>query len=498
MRDRRLRAETLIRVEQERIPHLCIGGLEVEADAHGTFPVTSPADQAILGRCPVASARDVERAVDAARRAFEDGWGETAPETRAELLWRLADRLQDEADDLAILEALQTGRCFREVRQLDLPRSVAALRAFAGLARSFTGETLELGGGRLGLTLWEPHPVLGAVLSPAEPLAGAVRKVAIAGALGSSIVLKAPQEAPLGVLRLAELANEAGFPGGSINVLTGTLAQAGEALAMSSGVGVLSFSGPIDAARRALLGSAKSNLKPVHLELGGKSASIVFDDGDVRRAVQAAVRSIFSGRCLFGSSSSRLLVHEALYEEVAASVTARAKELVLGDPLDEHTELGPMPSEEHLRRVLAYVELGRREGAKLVAGGARDVDGARARGWYVRPTVFLEVRPSMRVAREDIAGPVLTISPFRNEDEALAIANDTEYGLAAGIWTSDLARAHRVARRLQAGTVWINQQGDVDPALASAGRRLSGQGRDLSTAVLRDFAQPKSIYLPLR
>lgn len=497
MRDRRNRAETLIRIQQERIPHLFVGGLDVESESNATMPVINPATGEPIGRVPAANVRDVEKAVESARRAHDE-WGDTTPGERTKLLMQLAEVMANEATDLAILETLQTGKTFRDVLDSDVKEAIEVVRYFAGWTDKRSGELYDLGDHTLGMVSWEPHPVLAAILPWSAPFATAMRKVAMALALGSSIVLKAPEQAPLSVLRIGEMLRDVGLPPGVVNIVTGHGNQAGEALAQSSHVAVLSYSGPTEGARHVLVGAAKSNLKTVHFELGGKAALILFEDGDVGRATDAAVRGIFSARCVEPGACARMLVHEALYERVSQALAARAKEIVLGDPLDEHTELGPMITEEHMRRVLKYVELGRREGAKLVAGGARETTGTRSLGFYIRPTLFVEVKPSMRIAQEEIAGPVLCVIPFRNEDDAVSIANGTDYGRLASVWTKDLARAHRMAHKLTAGVVQINRYEGSSVALAQGGAKFSGQGRDLGRLALDQYSRTKSVYLPTR
>lgn len=494
MRERRRRAETLIRIQKDRIPHLFVGGLDVESEANATVLVTNPANQEPLGRCPAANARDVEKAALTAKKAFENVWSGTTPTERARYLLALSDAVRHEAEDLAILESLQTGKTYREVLQRDVHRASALLRHYAGWAGKLPGETHELGRGISGVVRREAHPVIAAALPLSTPFCSAASKLGAAVALGSCLVLQPPEQAPLTVLKLGELARDVGLPPGVLNVLTGVGHSTAEALANNPTISAMSFAGSIEASRRMLLGAAKSNLKPVHLELGDKTACIIFEDADRRAAVDAICASIFTSRCVLPTAACRVLVHERHYEEVASTLSARAKEILLGDPLDEHTELGPMISAEHKKRVLSYVELGRREGAKLVAGGQADVEGAKARGFYVKPTVFVDVRPDMRIAQEEIAGPVLVLMPFKSEDEAALLANGTDYGLAASVWTKDLSRAERMTRKLQVGLTWVNTFDVFDPALPSGGIKLSGQGRNLGREGLEQLSRTRTVY----
>jgi aldehyde dehydrogenase (NAD+) len=492
------RAEQLIKALQAKIPLLSIGGLNVESDGSATLQVCSPADGSLVGRVPGANELDVDRAVAAARSAFEGAWGETSPQERASVLWRAADLVEAEAQDLAVLEVLETGKTVREVVAHDLASTVSALRYYAGWVTKRGGMVHDLGGGMLGYALPEPHPVVGVITPWSAPLTAAAWKCAAALAAGSAVVVKPSELTPFTTFRLGDIFAKAGLPSGAFNVITGFGQPAGEALALHPGVDALAFSGSIETARRLQVASAKSNLKPVHLVLGGKSAAIVFDDAAVQKAVSAAWRAIFTARGTAPTGCSRLIVHESIYPEVVSMVTDRARQIVVGDPLDDHTELGPVVSEEHMKRILAYVELGRREGAKLVAGGTRDVEGIKAAGFYVKPTVFMDVRPEMRIAREAIPGPVLVVLPFKKEEEAIAIANGTDYGFATAVWTRDLGRAQRVAKKVRTGVVWINAYDLTDPALPYGGTHLSGHGRDLGRAGLEQFTTYKALYVPAK
>jgi acyl-CoA reductase-like NAD-dependent aldehyde dehydrogenase len=489
------KVEHILKILHTRSPILFIGGIGVEAEGAGTMQIVSPTDGQHVGRVPGANDRDIERAVRTAETAFVTDGAELSPTDRAAILWRAADLVEQEGDELAVLLALETGKPIREARTYEVEGAVALLRYFAGWATKISGESHDLGPSLIGYTLREPVPVLGIICSWASPLRGLAGKVGAGLAAGSAMVIKPHELSPFAALRFVELLHKAGLPAGLVNFVTGFGHVAGEALAMHPSVGALAFSGSIETARRTLVASAKSNLKPVHLVLGGKSANIVLADGAVAKAVAATWKSIFTGRGTSGVAASRLIVHESVYEEAVSIVTERARQIVVGDPLDEHTDLGPLPSEEHLRRFLAYVDQGRREGARLVAGGARDADGGKAAGYFVRPTVFMDVTGDMRIAREEVAGPFLTVLRFRKEEEAIALANGTDYGMAAGIWSSDVGTAQRLARRVRAGTVWINRYGEVDPAMPFGGQRLSGSGRELGRVGVEAFAPPKAIYV---
>ncbi len=477
------------------MPHLFVGGLEVESEANATIVVTNPGTGEPIGRCPAANAKDVDKAAETARKAFEDGWGATHPCDRSKYLLALADAIEHEAEDIAILEALQTGKTYREVLQRDVHASAQLLRHYAGWAGKFPGESHELGPNLSGTVRTEAYPVIAAVLHWSRPFASAVSKLGTAVALGSTIILQPPEQAPLTVLKLGEIVREVGLPSGVLNILTGLGNGAGVALANHSGVDALSYAGSIENSRRMLLGAAKSNLKPVHLELGDKTPFILFEDADRHAALAAVCDSIFTSRCILPTAASRLLVHERHYEQVATLLTARAKEVLVGDPLDEHTELGPMVDETHLNKVLAYTELGRREGAKLVAGGRRDTEGKKARGAFVKPSVFVDVRPDMRIATEEVAGPVLVVIPFKSEDEAVMIANGTDYGLAASVWTKDLGRARRMTKKLQSGLTWINTFDVFDAALPVGGTKLSGHGKDMGKQGMQQLSRTRTVYI---
>ena len=474
MRDRIVRAETLMRIERERAPHNYVGGLDLQSEGNQTLEVSGAADGEALGRCPIAHPRDIERAAEAARGAHSKLAGRDR-ERRARGLERLARVVRDHQEDLAILECLQTGRSYRDVLHHDLDLGVRTLRAAAGWLRSRQGEHHDLGEGRGALVEPTGFGVRGVVLPPAEPLGVALRTSAMALAAGSGLVLLAPPEAPLSILRLAALSREASLPAGALNVVTGDGRASAEHLAEAAFIDALSFFGPLELGRRMLVGAAKSNLKAVDLHIESKMPCIILEGADPGRAVEEIFRSGLGSACQRDPSASRIIVHESLYTDLAGRLTQLAKSAVVSHPLDEHTELGPLCSEERMKRVLAYVELGRREGASLVSGGTREVEGARFSGCYVKPTLFLDPPVDGRLVREPVGGPVVTLERFQKEEDALERAHDGIGRGTAAVFGGDDIGARRFARQLDFGTLAVNQTWELQPELPHAGAAVGAR-----------------------
>lgn len=478
MRDRRDRAETLVRLERERVPHGFVGGLDIQSEGSQTLEVKDAAEDLTLGRVPVVHPRDVEKAAVAARKAHHI-LRDSEREVRAVGLENLAQSVADSLEDLAILECLQTGRSYRDVREHDLEAGLHTLRLAASWVRGQSeGQVHHLQGGRTGYVETVARPVWGVVLPAAEPLGAALRTTALAVAAGSGVVLLAPPEAPLSVLRFAALSRDAHhLPSGTLNVVTGEGRSSAELLAESPDIDALAYAGPLELARRVLVGAAKSNLKPVSLEVDGKVPCIVLERADLAPAVDAVFRSGLSSPCQTARGVGRVLVHESLYTEFASRLTALAKSTVIGHPLDEHTELGPLCTPERMKRTLAYVELGRREGATLVAGGTREIEGPRMRGAFVQPTVFVDPPADGRLVREPVGGPVVTVERFRDETQALERMQDGLGRHAALVFAGDEARARRYARELGFGTVAINGRLDLHAELPHAGGAESASAK---------------------
>jgi acyl-CoA reductase-like NAD-dependent aldehyde dehydrogenase len=417
------------------------------------------------------------------------------PHERAELLWKLADALEANADELAALETADNGKPYFESLKVDLPSVVENFRYFAGMADKVQGSTIPVAGPYLNYTLREPVGVVGIIIPWNFPLSLAAWKVAPALATGNAVVLKPAEQTPLTALRLGELAAEAGFPPGVLNVVPGFGPTAGSALVRHPGVDAIAFTGSTEVGRIVMRDAAET-LKKVSLELGGKSPNIVFADADLKAAVRGATTGIYYGKGEVCAAGSRVLVERAVYDEFVSRLAERAQTMTAGDPMDKATRLGAIVSPEQLERVLAYVEAGKAEGARLVTGGERVL--VNGRGNFMQATVFADVRAEMRIAQEEIFGPVVALVPFEDEADAVRIANGTIYGLAAGIWTRDVARAHRVAEELHAGTVWINTYHQYDSASPFGGYRQSGFGRDLGwEAALEKYTQVKSVWVAL-
>ncbi len=472
---------------------LFIGNEFVDATDHAVFGVENPAEASLLAEVAEAKSAEIDRAVAAARRALESAeWQRLAARERGRLLYRLADLIEQQADELARIETLQNGKPYFESRQIDLPEAVAVLRYYAGWADKVHGETLPIAGPMLGYTRREPLGVVGAIVPWNFPLLLAVWKAAPALACGNTVVLKPAEETPLTALKLGELAAQAGFPAGALNVVPGYGQTAGAPLVRHPDVDKIAFTGST-AVGKEIMKEAAATLKPVSLELGGKSPNIVFADADLKAAARDVTTGIFYGKGEVCAAGSRLFVEACVHDEFLEQLVERAKQMTPGDPFDKNTRLGALVSERQLERVLGYVESGKKEGAELLIGGQR----LDRPGYFVEAAVFDQVRPDMTIAREEIFGPVLATLSFDDVDEAIALGNQTISGLAAGVWTRDVKKAHKVAHGLKAGTVWVNTYNRYDPTAPFGGYKQSGFGRDLGVHALEGYTQVKSIWIDL-
>ncbi len=477
---------------------LFVGGRFVAPREGGTIPVVNPATGEKLCDAPAATAVDVDDAVRAARRAFDEGpWGRMSARERGRLVRRLAELLWDRREEFALVESLNNGKTFREALRGDVGSGAACLAHFSEEPVRIRGEVLPVDGPFHTYVVKEPVGVAGAIVPWNYPTSLMCWKLGPALAAGCAVVLKPSELTPLTALKLAELSVEAGLPEGVLNVVPGSGDAAGEAIARHPGVDKVSFTGSVRTARRLVAAAGETNLKRLTLVLGGKSPQIVFADADRERALHACLWGIFGNKGETCNAGSRILVEARAHDAFVAALAERARALRGGDPLDPATEVGSQISRRQLETVLGYVRAGREPGARLLAGGERDVDGAKARGFFLRPAVFADVRPEMTIAQEEIFGPVVSCLRFADEAEALTIANGTRYGLAAGIWTGDVARAHALARRLQAGVVWINCFNEFDDGAPFGGFKESGWGRDLSHHALDGYLQVKTVWTRL-
>jgi acyl-CoA reductase-like NAD-dependent aldehyde dehydrogenase len=463
-----------------------------------SIDVVNPATGECIAAVPDHDAADVDRAVARARASFENKtWRGLDPSRRERVLWNIGELLIKHRDELAAIISRENGKTLREAAGSDVVPAADCFHYYAGWVRKIYGETIPVNGPFLNYTLREPVGVVGAIVPWNFPLQTAAWKVAPALACGCSVVLKPSELTPLDALRFAEIAAEAGLPEGALTVVTGYGATTGEALALHEDVDKISFTGSIATARKLLERSAVSNLKRLSLELGGKSPNIVFPDADLDAAVKAALWGIFGGKGEMCTAASRLLLHRDIYDRFLDDLVARARKLRLGDPLDPSTQVGSQISGRQMDRILDYIESGKQEGARLLCGGERDTDGEKAKGFFVKPTIFSEVTPPMRIAREEIFGPVLCTMPFSDAEEALRIANGTTYGLAAAVWTGDVKLAHRMAAGIRAGSVWVNTYNSLDSASPFGGYKQSGFGRDLGAAALDQYTNVKSVWVAL-
>jgi acyl-CoA reductase-like NAD-dependent aldehyde dehydrogenase len=469
---------------------LIVGGKCVAAKSGKTIDTMNPASGAVLTTLARAEAVDVDEAVRSARAGFA-AWSKVAHADRAQILWKVGEIMMKRLEELARLETLDTGKPIAASRMVDVPRSADTFFYFSGWATKIHGETIPVKGPFLNYTVREPLGVVGAIIPWNFPLLLAARKVAAALAAGNAVVLKPPEQASLTSIELGKILLEAGAPPGLLNVITGLGEEAGAALVAHPGVDKISFTGGTETGKR-IMQSAASTLKKVSLELGGKSPNIVFADADLDVAIAAAVRAVFYNQGEICTAGSRLLVDKNVHDRVIEGVVAGAKALKVGDPLDTATQMGPLITKEHMATVERYIASGQSEGAVRRSGTPRN-----GPGFFVEPTVFDAVSEKMTIAREEIFGPVLSVIPFDGLEEAARIADATEFGLAAGVWTKDIGRAHALASRLRAGTVWINTYNLFDAASPYGGYKQSGFGRENGAEVLRDLTQTKSVWVAL-
>jgi len=475
---------------------LFIGGKWVDAASGKTFPTINPATGETITAIAEGDERDAAAAVEAARKAFESGpWPEMSASDRARLLWKLGDLADKYNEELGTLETLDNGKPIFESRQIDMPMVAEVFRYFAGWATKIHGETVPVRGPFLHYTLREPLGVVAAIVPWNFPLLLASWKLAPALAAGNTVVLKPASWTPLTAIRFGELCQEAGVPDGVVNIITGPGATLGKALVRHPGVAKVAITGETRTGQEIVRDSADT-LKRVTLELGGKSPNIVFADADLDAAVRGATIGIFYGKGEVCAAGSRLFVDKKIHDDFLQKLVDRAKKLQPADPLDPKTRFGALVSERQMQTVLGYIAKGKAEGAKLVAGGER-VSVGNGKGCFLQPTVFDGVRNDMTIAREEIFGPVLASIEFGDIDEAVRLANETPYGLASAVWTRDIAKAHRVAHKLQAGTVWINTYNNYDPAAAFGGYKMSGYGRELSLHAIEHYTQVKSVWVNL-
>jgi acyl-CoA reductase-like NAD-dependent aldehyde dehydrogenase len=475
---------------------LFINGEFVEALQGKTFQTRNPATGDTLADIAEAGPEDVDLAVRAARAAFEDGspWRKMSPKDRSRALWKLADLIRQNADELSELETLDTGKPIFESSKFDIPLSAECFEYYAGWATKITGDTIanSAGGDAFVYTLREPIGVCGQIIPWNFPLQMLAWKVAPALACGNTVVLKPAEQTPLTALRFAELTLEAGIPAGVFNVVTGFGPTTGAAMVQHPGIDKIAFTGSVEVGKE-IMRQAASTLKRVSLELGGKSPNIIFADSDLETAAKYALGGIFFNQGEMCTAGSRIFVEESGYEEFMSVMRGRAAKMVAGDPLHPKTRLGALISEEHLGRVLDYVSIGRQEGASVAIGGER----IGTKGYFMKPTVLEGVTNQMRVAQEEIFGPVAAVIKFKDAEEALREANNSPFGLAAAIWTRDIKKAHKLARQVKAGTVWINTVSTTDNAVPFGGFKASGFGRELGRAAIDLYTETKSVWVDL-
>jgi aldehyde dehydrogenase (NAD+) len=471
---------------------LFIGGEFVDAARGGRIPDLNPHDNSLLAEVAEARAEDVDRAVEAARRAFP-AWSRMAAMDRGRLLLKLADAIEADASYLAELESLDTGHPIRDTSGLDVPRTAATFRYFGGMADKYEGSVIPVEAGFLNYLLREPVGVVGQIVPWNFPLMFTSWKMGPALAAGNAVVMKPAELTPLTALRVAKLMAEVGFPPGVVNIVPGYGATAGQYMAEHPGINKIAFTGSTGVGRKIVQASA-GNLKRLQLELGGKGANIVFDDADLEQAVYGSAYAIFHNQGQACIAGSRLLLQEGIAARFLERFLALTRSLRVGDPLDRTTEMGPLTSAQHRDRVMGYIDVARQQGSTILTGGKAPDDPALAAGCYVEPTV-VTARPEDRVCQEEVFGPFVSVTRFKTDEEVIAVANSTEYGLGGGLWTTNLPRAHRVARAIRSGMVWINAYKRVNPASPFGGVGQSGYGREMGFEAMHEYTDAKSVWV---
>lgn len=486
---------TKIAPPKVRLTQNLIGGKWVNAQSGQTFETYNPATGEVIAQVAASQKADVDQAVAAARKAFKGPWSKFSARERGALLYKLADLIEQNAQELAALEVLNNGKPIREVLGADLPLVLNTFRYYAGWADKVYGETIPVDramGNFFCYTKREPVGVCGQIIPWNFPMLMVTWKWAPALATGNTIVLKPAEQTPLTALRLGELALEAGFPEGVINIINGYGESAGDAMVKHPEVDKIAFTGHYETAQ-IIMRSAADTLKRITFELGGKSPNVIFADADIDQAVEGAMTGIFFNQGEVCCAGSRVFVEEKVQEEFVQKFAAKANQRRLGDPFDPNTEQGAQVSKEQFDKVLKYIDLGKKEGARCVAGGERYGES----GYFIKPTIFTGVRNEMRIAQEEIFGPVVVTIPFKDTDEVVRQSNETIYGLAAAVWTKDVSRAHRLADSIRAGTIWVNCYNTFDAGAPFGGYKFSGMGRECGRNALDNYTEVKTVWINL-
>ncbi|MBA2526022.1 MAG: betaine-aldehyde dehydrogenase [Pyrinomonadaceae bacterium] len=476
---------------------LFIDGQWVDAESGKTFTTPNPATGENLAEVAEADKADIDKAVSAARRAFEGKWSKMSARDRGRILYKLSKLIEEHSSELAALETADNGKPIKESTYVDLPQVAENFEYFAGWATKIEGETIPVPGQMFNYTLREPVGVCGQIIPWNFPLLMAAWKLAPALAAGNTVVLKPAEQTPVTAMELGKLIQEAGFPEGVVNIVPGYGETAGAALAAHPGIDKIAFTGSTEVGK-LIAKAAAENLTKVSLELGGKAPNIVFADADMDQAVNGAMMGIFFNQGQVCCAGSRLFVEEKVKDEFLGLLKEKASRINVGDPMDKATHMGPQVSAEQLSRIKSYVDVAQKEGATVLSGGeSPKLEGAFQKGYFFQPTIFSDVNNQMRVAQEEIFGPVVSVITFRDEDDLIKQANDTIYGLSAGIWTRDITRAHRFAKEIKAGVVWINTFNMFNAASPFGGYKQSGYGREMGKHALEMYTHVKSVWVDL-